>query len=45
VNTTTNGKTTARVTARLTYENSFADTHTFPLVKEDDRWKVCGEPF
>jgi hypothetical protein len=28
-----------------TYENRSADMHTVPLVKEDDRWNVCGELF
>jgi Domain of unknown function (DUF4878) len=40
-----NGKTTATVTASLTMATGFVDQHTFPMVKENDRWKVCGNPY
>jgi uncharacterized protein DUF4878 len=43
--TTTAGGTTAVVTMKLTMQNGFADQHTFPMVKEDGAWKVCGSPY
>jgi hypothetical protein len=43
--TTTAGATTAVVTMKLNMQNGFADQHTFPMVKEDGAWKVCGRPY
>jgi hypothetical protein len=40
-----NGQVSGTVTARLTLETGFVDKHTFTLVKEDGRWKVCGQPY
>jgi hypothetical protein len=40
-----NGHTSATVTVELTQDGGFVDHHTFPLVKEGDAWKVCGEPY
>lgn len=39
------GGSRAVVTMKLTMQNGFVDQHTFPLVKEDGRWKVCGGPY
>jgi hypothetical protein len=39
------GGSSAVVTMKLTMQNGFVDQHTFPLVKEDGRWKVCGGPY
>jgi hypothetical protein len=39
------GGSTAVVAMKLTMQNGFVDEHTFPLVKEDSRWKVCGGPY
>lgn len=40
-----NGRTTATVTLVLTLDTGFTDRHTFPLVKEGNDWKVCGQPY
>ncbi|GGQ86663.1 hypothetical protein GCM10010166_66010 [Couchioplanes caeruleus subsp. azureus] len=40
-----NGRVSATVTAKLTLETGFVDQHTFTLVKEDGRWRMCGQPF
>jgi hypothetical protein len=40
-----NGRDSALVTAELTYTGGRIDRHTFPLSKEDDVWRVCGEPY
>ena len=40
-----NGRTSATVTASLTMSTGFVDNHTFTLVKENDSWKVCGNPY
>jgi hypothetical protein len=39
------GHSTAVVEADLTLGSGFVDQHSFPLVKEDGRWKVCGRPY
>jgi len=39
------GGSTAVVTMKLTTQNGFVDQHTFPMVKEDGAWKVCGAPY
>jgi hypothetical protein len=31
--------------AELSLDTGFVDQHTFRLVKEDGRWKICGQPF
>lgn len=41
----TNGETTGTVRMDLTQEGGFVDQHTFPMVKEDGVWKVCGNPY
>jgi hypothetical protein len=43
--TSSNGVAKARVTARLTDEAGFTDTHVFELVKEIGDWKICGDPY
>jgi hypothetical protein len=41
-----NGRaTTGTVTANLRYDSGFTDRHSFPLVKEDGAWRVCGQPY
>jgi hypothetical protein len=40
-----NGHSSATVTVSLTTDSGFVDQHAFPLVKEDGRWKVCGQPY
>jgi hypothetical protein len=40
-----NGVTTGDITGRLTYADGSTEVHTFPLVKENDVWKVCGDPY
>ncbi|GAA3254718.1 hypothetical protein GCM10010532_103760 [Dactylosporangium siamense] len=40
-----NGKVSATVVLVLTFDTSFTERHTFPLVKEDDQWLVCGQPY
>jgi hypothetical protein len=42
---TVNGQTTAAVRANLTFPDGFTDPHTFRLTKENDTWKVCGNPY
>jgi hypothetical protein len=42
---TVNGETSAAVTARLTYPGGISEPHTFRLRKEDNMWKVCGNPY
>jgi len=39
------GTSTATVTAELTTGSGFKDSHTFPLIKENGDWKVCGNPY
>lgn len=43
--TSGSGGSTAVVTMKLTLQTGFVDEHTFPLVKEDGQWKVCGAPY
>ena len=40
-----NGKVSATVTILLTFDTSFTERHAFPLVKENDQWLVCGQPY
>jgi hypothetical protein len=40
-----NGVVSASVTANLTYADGFVEPHTFLLRREDDTWKVCGNPY
>jgi hypothetical protein len=40
-----NGHLSATVTEELTEDNGFVQTHTFPLLKEDGAWRVCGRPY
>ncbi|WP_327001555.1 DUF4878 domain-containing protein [Dactylosporangium sp. NBC_01737] len=40
-----NGKTSATVTLILTDDSGFTNRHTFPLVKDDGQWRVCGQPY
>jgi hypothetical protein len=40
-----NGKVSATVTLALTFDTSFTENHVFALVKEDDQWRVCGQPY
>ena len=39
------GKVSATVVLVLTFDTSFTERHTFPLVKEDGQWLVCGQPY
>jgi hypothetical protein len=41
----TNGHLSATINEQLTEDNGFVQTHTFPLVKEDGTWKICGRPY
>jgi hypothetical protein len=41
----TAGHSTAVVEADLTTDSGFVDQHSFPLVKEGGRWRVCGRPY
>ncbi|MFY1616285.1 hypothetical protein [Micromonospora sp. WMMD736] len=38
-------RTSATVSMALTLDSGFTDRHLFTLVKEDDAWKVCGQPY
>ncbi|MFC5003102.1 DUF4878 domain-containing protein [Dactylosporangium cerinum] len=40
-----NGKVSATVALVLTADTGFTERHVFPLVKEDDQWRVCGQPY
>jgi hypothetical protein len=40
-----NGKTRATVSMVLTLDSGFTDQHAFPLVQEDEAWKICGQPY
>lgn len=40
-----NGRTSATVNMALILDSGFTDRHLFTLVKEDDAWKVCGQPY
>ena len=40
-----NGEVSAAVTADLTYPDGFTSPHVFRLRKENDVWKVCGNPY
>ena len=40
-----NGRVSGAVTARLTYTDGSSEPHLFPLVKEDDAWLICGQPY
>lgn len=42
---TTNGRSTATVSARLTQNDGAVVSHVFTLVKENGAWKVCGQPY
>jgi hypothetical protein len=46
INVTSSGNgTTAVVRMKLTMQSGFVDRHSFPMVKEDGDWKVCGGPY
>jgi hypothetical protein len=40
-----NGKVSGQVTARLSYADGSSEPHLFPLVKEGDAWRICGQPY
>jgi len=40
-----NGQVSGGVTARLTYTDGSSEPHQFPLVKEGDAWRICGQPY
>lgn len=42
---TRGGRPRATVTVRLTREGGASEEHTLPVVQEDGRWRVCGDPF
>ncbi|GAA4257266.1 Rv0361 family membrane protein [Dactylosporangium darangshiense] len=39
------GGASATVSMRLTLDSGFAAEHAFPMVKEGNAWKVCGQPY
>ena len=40
-----NGKVSGQVTAKLTYADGSSEPHLFPLVKDGDAWRICGQPY
>jgi hypothetical protein len=40
-----NGIETASITASITYRDGAERDHTFPMRKEGNAWKVCGNPY
>jgi Domain of unknown function (DUF4878) len=41
----TNGRQSATVDTDLELTDGSTEDHTFPLVKEGEQWKVCGNPY
>jgi hypothetical protein len=39
------GQLRGTVVAKLTRRSGVVDRREIPLVKEDDQWRVCGDPF
>ena len=42
---TVNGVPSASVSVKLRYADGSSDNHEVPLVKENDEWHVCGQPY
>ena len=42
---TVNGHVSGAVTAQLRYADGSSEPHEFPLVKEGDAWRICGQPY
>ncbi|SCL24735.1 hypothetical protein GA0074692_1827 [Micromonospora pallida] len=42
---TREGRPTGTVTVRLTRDGGRSEQRTLPVVREDDDWRVCGDPF
>ncbi|MBE1490452.1 Rv0361 family membrane protein [Plantactinospora soyae] len=42
---TDRGQVRGTVTARLTRRSGAVDVREMPMVKDGDRWQVCGDPF
>ncbi|MGY3518944.1 Rv0361 family membrane protein [Micromonospora sp. PTRAS2] len=42
---TKGGRPTGAVRARLIRDGGAGEDRTVPMVKEDGRWRVCGDPF
>ena len=42
---TEQGRPRATVTVQLTRSSGVAETRRVPVVREDDEWLVCGDPF
>jgi hypothetical protein len=42
---TVNGNVSGAVTAQLRYADGSSEPHLFPLVKEGDAWRICGQPY
>jgi hypothetical protein len=40
-----NGRVSATVTVALTFADGSAETHTVPMTKENETWKICGRPY
>jgi len=40
-----NGNVSASVNAKLTYADGSSEAHLFRLTKEDNKWRVCGNPY
>jgi hypothetical protein len=40
-----NGSVSASVSTQLRYADSSLEPHPFPLVKEDNHWRICGQPY
>jgi hypothetical protein len=43
--TSKDGQQRAAVSVALTRDSGAVDNHTLPMVKGDDGWQVCGDPF
>jgi hypothetical protein len=43
--TSRGGQQRATVTVALTRDTGAVDDHQLPVVRDDDGWRVCGDPF